>query len=86
MRSDETKQKSSPRCLICSVFIALALGCGAGILIGRYAICSDEKTETPPKGLYLQGVPDNLMMDEDQSIIDELINNVNNENIRQNLQ
>lgn len=84
---DQTRPKANNRCALITLVVGVVIGCIAGILIGRYGVCPDEeKKEVPKQGLYLSGVPESLMRDEDKSIIDDLINSIKSENIRRNLQ
>lgn len=68
--------------------ISFAIGCIAtfviGILIGRFAVCPDEKLEERP-GIYLPGVSNALVSDGDPDIADELMNSISSDRIRENL-
>lgn len=75
--------KPNRRWANCRIIIPSVLGLIVGILIGRFAACSSYVPE--PTGLYLPGVPKTLMRDEDRSVIDELMNSIDSENIRNNL-
>lgn len=79
-------QKPSSRKIYIGLVVACIVGFVVGILIGRFATCPDS-SETPdaPKGLFLPGVSESLMRDEDESVIDELMNSISSDNIRNNL-
>ena len=70
------------------VYIILIVVCivsfTIGILIGRFATCPDDEPEVKD-GLYLHGVSEFLVKDGDPEIAAELMNNINNDNIRENL-
>ncbi|XP_052275937.1 N-acetylated-alpha-linked acidic dipeptidase 2-like isoform X2 [Dreissena polymorpha] len=70
------KQKSASRCRCFILFGSAIAAFIIGILIGRYVACPDPKTEER-REKYLR--------DEDTTIIEELMNSIDSENIRNNL-
>lgn len=85
---------------IITLLVGVVIGFVIGILIGRFGACPNEEKDlnqpggTEPQmtggvnqseGVFLKGVPESLMRDENVTIIDDLINSIKSENIRENL-
>lgn len=83
MTEDRKVRKTDNRCVIFTLVLGLAVGIGAGILIGRFAICTDTDSDDGPDGLHLPGVSDRLLKDQDESVISEAMNQVNSDNIKE---
>lgn len=71
----------------CLIVVLVVVGIAAfiiGILIGRYATCPDKETDDRD-GVFLEGVPEKLMEDEDPGVSEVLIQGMSADNIRENL-
>ena len=80
--SEESFRKPARRPLCFYVVIAVVVGIAGfviGILIGRFAACDESDASSQP-GLF-----DRFIQDADPGVSELLINDVSNENIRNNL-
>ena len=86
-RSDKVffQRKSDRRCRLIILATAAIAMLVIGILIGRFGTCPDPPGPEPRQGPYLPNVPAQLMRDEDVSVIDEIMNAIDAEKIRENL-
>ena len=87
------KKSDSRKPLLIGIVAALAVGIGIGILIGHFAIKTDDDDDKPVEVPVMEsttGGPqihqfDALIQDENPDIGKILINNISSENIRENL-
>jgi len=77
-------QAHEKRVWIIGAVIGIAVAFIVGILIGRYATCPDHKEQTRP-GPLLPSVSEKLMRDADADIVNEVIDAVSADYIRDNL-
>lgn len=85
MSLTEGSHKLKSKCPYVRFGVVAILGFVVGILIGRFGTCPSPESNDKLSGVFLPGVSESLMRDEDTSVIDELMKSINAENIRNNL-